>query len=79
LSRSLLKPQIVELQKEVGDLRERVRDLDVTATERLREINANWRNDPAGHVAELSGLYSRFAYLGRWSAQLDELAFQLSL
>jgi curved DNA-binding protein CbpA len=78
LSRSLLKRQIVELQKEVSDLRDQVRNLDMTATERLREINCRWENDSAGQIADLSNLYSRFAYLGRWSAQLDELAFQLS-
>jgi curved DNA-binding protein CbpA len=79
LSRSLLKPQIVELQNEVRGLRDQVRNLDMTATERLREINSSWQNDRAGHVAELSSLYARFAYLSRWSAQLDELAFQLLL
>lgn len=79
LSRSLLKPQIVELQKEAGSLRDQVRNLDAAASERLRELNSAWQNDPAEQVAELSNLYSRFAYLSRWSVQLDELAFQLSL
>jgi DnaJ-like protein len=79
LSRSLLKPQIVELQKKVGNLREKVRNLDAAANERLREINSAWQHDPAVQVTELSNLYSRFAYLSRWSAQLDEVAFQLSL
>jgi curved DNA-binding protein CbpA len=79
LSRSLLKPQIVELQTEVGSLRDKVRNLDGAARARLREINSDWQDDRAGQVAELSKLYSRFAYLSRWSAQLDELAFQLSL
>jgi curved DNA-binding protein CbpA len=77
LSRSLLKPQIVELQSEVRGLRDRVRNLDMSSTERLREINSSWQNDRAGQLAELSSLYAYFAYLGRWSAQLDELAFHL--
>ena len=75
LSRSLLKTQIVELQKELESLRDKVKNLDAASTARLREINSDW----ASHVPELSNLYSRFAYLGRWSAQLDELAFQLAL
>jgi curved DNA-binding protein CbpA len=78
LSRSLLKPQIVELEKEAGDLRQKVRDLMDAANVQLRETNSAWRNDPAGQVVSLSNLYITFAYLGRWSAQLDELAFQLS-
>jgi curved DNA-binding protein CbpA len=78
LSRSLLKPQIVELQKEVGDLREKIRNLNDTANEQLREINSAWQNDRAGQVVPLSNLYFTFAYLGRWSAQLDELAYRLS-
>jgi curved DNA-binding protein CbpA len=79
LSRSLLKPQMVEMQREVSDLRERVRNLFEAASEELREINSGWQNDRAPQLAALSNLYFKFAYLGRWSGQLDELAFQLSL
>jgi len=78
LSRSLLKPQIVEVQKEISDLRQRVQDLSDAANVQLREINSEWQDDHARQVAPLSNLYFTFAYLGRWSAQLDELAFQLS-
>jgi curved DNA-binding protein CbpA len=78
LSRALLKPQIIEVQSEVRALRGQVRDLDSVAVERLRQINSAWTNDRACHVPELSNLYSRFAYLSRWSAQLDEIAFQLA-
>jgi curved DNA-binding protein CbpA len=78
LSRSLLKPQIVELEKEVSDLRRKVRELIEPANVQLREINSAWQNDRAGQTAALTNLYFTFAYLGRWSAQLDELAFQLS-
>jgi curved DNA-binding protein CbpA len=79
LSRSLLKPQIVEVQKEVSDLRQNVRELNDAANVQLRKINSEWENDCIGQTAPLSDLYFTFAYLGRWSAQLDELAFQLSL
>jgi curved DNA-binding protein CbpA len=78
LSRSLLKPQIVALQKEVDSLREKIRNLNDSAIEQLREINREWQRDHADQFAALSNLYFAFAYLGRWSAQLDELAFQLT-
>jgi curved DNA-binding protein CbpA len=78
LSRSLLKPQMVELEKEVSDLRQKNRELIDAANGQLREINSAWGNDRAGQVVPLSNLYITFAYLGRWSAKLDELAFQLS-
>ena len=72
LSRSLLKGELVAAQKEVAELREKIRELSGAAEERLR------RTDPK-QTADLSILYRRFAYLGRWSEQLDELAFQLSV
>jgi len=78
LSRSLLKPQIVEMEKEVSALRQKVRDLNDAANLQLREINSAWQDDRAGQFASLSKLYFTFAYLGRWSAQLEELAFHLS-
>jgi curved DNA-binding protein CbpA len=78
LSRSLLKSQMVEMQTEVSSLREQVRALDDSATVELRQINSDWKHDRDAQLGALSNLYFRFAYLGRWSAQLDELAFQLS-
>lgn len=78
LSRSLLKPQMVEMQKEVSDLREKVRALEDSANVQLRQINSDWHRDRDAQLGALSNLYFRFAYLGRWSAQLDELAFQLT-
>lgn len=78
LSRSLLKPQVVELQKEAGILAKTVRDLKDGATAQLLRINSAWQEDSVGQLGALSNLYFQFAYLGRWSAQLDELVFQLS-
>jgi curved DNA-binding protein CbpA len=79
LSRSLLRPEMIEMQKQVGDLRERVRGLFDAATGELREINLEWQKDRANNLAAFSKLYYTFSYLGRWSAQLDELSFQLSM
>ena len=79
LSRSLLKGEVVAAQKEIAGLRNKVSALNRAADERLRRINPGWSTNPAGQIAEASALYLRFSYLGRWSAQLDELGFQLSL
>jgi len=75
LSRSLLKPHMLEVLKETKELRAKIQDLFDASLTQLRQINSRWRDE----VAALSNLYFAFAYLTRWSAQLDEVAFQLSL
>jgi curved DNA-binding protein CbpA len=79
LSRSLLKPQILAVQKEIKELRDKVHGLSEALLVQLRETSSRWTKNPAGEVAALSNLYFAFAYLTRWSAQLDEIAFRLSL
>jgi curved DNA-binding protein CbpA len=79
LSKSLLKPETLALQKDLEAWREKIRMLLDTANEELREMNARWSLDRSSQIARLSDLYLKFAYLGRWSEQLDETAFQLSL
>ena len=78
LSRSLLKPEILEMQSQTKEVREKIQNLSDTALAQLRQINAAWMKNPADHIADLSDLYFAFAYLTRWSSQLDEIAFQLS-
>jgi curved DNA-binding protein CbpA len=72
LSKSLLKGDVIAAQQEVGRLRDKVRHLEDAAEQQLRRTDTK-------QIDEISLLYQRFSYLGRWSAQLDELAFQLSL
>jgi curved DNA-binding protein CbpA len=79
LSRSLLKGEVVAAQKEVASLSDKLRERIEAADERLRRMNPGWLTNPAAQIADAEDLYLRFSYLGRWSAQLDELAFQLSL
>jgi len=79
LSRSLLKPQILEVQNEAGKVRERIQDLSDASLAELGRINTAWATNPAGQMEGLSNLYFVFAYLTRWSTQLDEMTFQLSL
>ena len=79
LSRSLLKPQLLELQKETGELREKIQGLSDAAQAQLRLVDSSWGTNRSEGLAAVSNLYFTFAYLSRWSAQLDEIAFQLSL
>ena len=79
LSRSLLKPQLLELQKESAELREKIQVLSDAALAQLRVVDSSWGTNRSDELATLSKLYLTFAYLGRWSAQLDEITFQLSL
>ena len=79
LSRSLLKPQILELQKEATEVRQTVQGLIDTSLDQLRQINVAWATNPTEQIEALSNLYFAFAYLTRWSTQLDEMTFQLSL
>lgn len=79
LSRSLLKPQILEVQREMKEVRGKIQSLSDASFEQLRQINAAWTRSPAEQIEGLSNLYFAFAYLSRWSTQLDEMIFQLSL
>jgi curved DNA-binding protein CbpA len=79
LSRSLLKPQILEAQKETKELRDKIHGVSEALVVQLRETNSPWMKNPTEQITALSDLYFVFAYLTRWSAQLDEIAFQLSL
>lgn len=72
LERSLLKTRLLEVQQAAENLRRKVRDLTETADRELKEIEPS-------QLSLIAALHSRFAYLGRWTEQLNELAFQLSL
>ena len=72
LERSLLKTHLLEVQQAIENLRRKVRDLTETANEELKKIEPT-------QLDVISRFHSRFAYLGRWAEQIDELAFQLSL
>lgn len=79
LSRSLLKPQILEVQNQTKEVREKIQNLSDASLAELRQINAAWAKNPTEQIEGLSNLYFAFAYLTRWSTQLDEMTFQLSL
>lgn len=79
LSRSLLRSEILEVQTETKAVRGRVQSLLDAALNQLHQINTAWGKDPTEQISVLSNLYLEFAYLTRWSRQLDEILFQLSL
>ena len=79
LGRSLLKPEILDVQSQTKEVRAKIQNLSDTALAQLHQINPAWAKNPADQAADLSNLYFAFAYLTRWSSQLDEIAFQLSL
>jgi curved DNA-binding protein CbpA len=79
LSQSLLKPEMLTLRDDLEAWRKKIRELLEAASEELRKMNPRWLVNREAQIAALSELYLTFAYLGRWSAQLDETAFQLSL
>jgi curved DNA-binding protein CbpA len=72
LARSLLKPESAAVQREIENLRTKLRDMIEDANRELQDTNLT-------QLDAIAALQQRFAYLGRWSSQLDELAFQLSL
>jgi curved DNA-binding protein CbpA len=79
LSRSLLKPQMLEVQNDTKEVREKIQMLCDASLAELRQINTAWAKNPAEQIEGLSNLYFALAYLTRWSGQLDEISFQLSL
>ena len=79
LAHSLLRRELIQVQAELKTLREKIEILSNESLAHLRQMNSEWAKNPAQKISGLSELYFRFAYLGRWSAQLDELALKLEL
>jgi hypothetical protein len=79
LSQSLLQPEILALRNDLEAWRNKIRALLESATRELRDLNSRWGLERDAQLGPLSDLYLKFAYLGRWSEQLDETAFQLSV
>jgi len=72
LARSLLQPESARVRQEIENLRTKVRNLIEDAERELQDTNLT-------EFDAIASLQQTFAYLGRWSSQLDELEFQLSL
>jgi len=72
LARSLLKPESAAVEQEIENLRTKLQNMIENADRELQDTNLT-------ELDAIAALQQRFVYLGRWSSQLDELAFQLSL
>jgi curved DNA-binding protein CbpA len=79
LGKSLLRTEVVAARERVATLQKKVCDLSDAANQELRGLSSGWSPGAKEQIAQLGILYERFAYLGRWTSQLEELAFQLSL
>ncbi|PZR75723.1 MAG: hypothetical protein DLM73_04910 [Chthoniobacterales bacterium] len=78
LSRSLLKPSILELQGDAKRTREKLQALSNASLAELQAIDELWAKNRPETFDRLRELYYAFAYLTRWTAQLEEVEFQLS-
>jgi hypothetical protein len=81
LSKALLRSEILEKQKLTADLLEKLETMYVNALKELKLLDQIWTstNNLRTGLSEISVLSSRFAYLTRWIAQLNERKFQLSI
>jgi curved DNA-binding protein CbpA len=79
LSASLLRSDILDRQKRAKDLLDKLKALYNGALQELRILDEAWLNEPQAVVTQLDELYRRFAYLTRWTDQLEERRFQLSI
>jgi hypothetical protein len=79
LSKSILRSAILKAEHRAGELVHELQDLYDNATRELQRLDAIWDDGPEEQSDDLTKLYYRFAYLGRWIEQLREAQFQLSL
>ena len=78
LGASLLKSQILKLQKETKAAREKLEKLNEESLAELQALNKVWSENPGEHLERLADLYYTLAYLTRWTVQLEEVQFQFS-
>jgi curved DNA-binding protein CbpA len=79
LTKSLLRSDILDKQKCAGDLLDQLKELQNHALRELRILDEAWPNEREVALPQLAELYQRFAYLSRWTQQLEERRFQLSI
>ena len=79
LTRSLWKSDLLQLRSQTGQLLKQLSRSHEACLTELQNVNEAWKTDRAQAVARLEQLHDRIAYLSRWTAQLKEMEFQLSL
>jgi len=79
LTRSLAKTDLLQSERQTGQLLEQLsRSYNSCLTE-LRALNETWKKKRNEAVSQLQRLHDRMAYLSRWIAQLKEMELQLTL
>jgi curved DNA-binding protein CbpA len=73
LSKSLLRAEITQAEREVAGLLDSSRRLLGGAEEAARALNDSWK----AHPKELAEIYRLFGFLTRWMAQLEEWKFRI--
>jgi curved DNA-binding protein CbpA len=76
LSKSLLRQQTLEEQREAQTLVDKLQHLQTQALRQLRALNESWPSKEA--VAQVRNLRQQFAYVTRWIDQITERQFRLS-
>ncbi len=78
LQRALLAGEKFALRSILDLALHRVTEAHNTALSELRALDGAWAADPTTVLDDLAALQARFAFLGKWSAQLREDRFQLN-
>ena len=72
LTRSLLKPESLQAQKELENILSVLQEQHTKAVDRLRDLSGTWEQRDETTLAELHELLLRFSYLSRWMSELQE-------
>ena len=79
LARSLAKSELLQLERQTGQLLEQLSHLYDDCLAELRGLNKIWNKKQEEAVTQLERLHDRMAYLSRWIAQLKEMELQFTL
>ena len=79
LARGLLQAELLRAQSDIRQVLEKLTQLSDEALRELRELDKTWANHQGADLAAAHRVQLTLSYLGRWSAQLQEKQFQLSL
>ena len=78
LSKSLLRAEILDGQRQTQEALTKLERLQEDILEETRSLNKTWTNESATALPKLSDLQQRLAYLARWIDQVRERQFRLS-
>ena len=76
---SLVKNDLLQFQKQIGELLGQLTSSYDDCLRGLRELNEVWKANRNDAIPQLRALHDRMAYLSRWIAQLKETETQFVL